>query len=375
MTDVHLVRHRVGLRRLYAALGFSVAPGHEIHEEFDFGDFRVEFYVGLRPKYNVTFTRSDKYILPTGASQIVHMESKSNPDETPYAGRLFVELTCFSDVQFSPDVIERFLNGEKDAQETLLAPARTLATRHERALDVVAGTIGLRFHRQFVLDRVHEELLVPRGEQWTIELVGPWTELLECGELNAEGVVAIREMMPAIGGAAPDALDRAGDVLSWLLRAWAERDPYSKFVSLFIPLEMVLQGTTPPADEESRQAASRITELVQRSGGEDRERLSSFLKHLLEQQGPTLNQRFETFAKQAGIAGWERDVAAFRKFNRTRNQLLHRGASKIALAVEVEGEMRPLEDLVERYVCKALFDDVRVYKSKWRPQPGAQGER
>ena len=79
-------------------------------------------------------------------------------------------------------------------------------------------------------------------------------------------------------------------------------------------------------------------------------------------------------AGKAGFADWEADVSAFRKFNRIRNDLLHRGEDRIELQVDVGEETRQLEDLLERYICFALFQNMDVYQSSWRRRGGELGE-
>lgn len=62
-------------------------------------------------------------------------------------------------------------------------------------------------------------------------------------------------------------------------------------------------------------------------------------------------------------------MQAFRKFNRLRNGLIHRGDPKVRFHVTVgDDEAAELSDLVERYISLRLFGDMAVYKSRWRPQ-------
>ncbi|MGR8981534.1 MAG: hypothetical protein ACU84H_15790 [Gammaproteobacteria bacterium] len=110
----------------------------------------------------------------------------------------------------------------------------------------------------------------------------------------------------------------------WLTRAWRERDSVARFIYLFIPLEAILQS-----DEEIPSEAhgniEKLIELVEKSEGANKEDLLSFLEITKKKYGPNLNTRFEAFAKQAAIPGWEADVAVFKKYNRMRNLLVHAG--------------------------------------------------
>jgi len=367
-TQPGTVTQRVGLRRLFVACGLGLNEANEIHEEFRFGDVTVELYLGYRPKYNVSFSSSGKYIVPGKKAEMFHWETKSDPSQTPHAGELFTEMTCFSELAVNADLVRRFRGNDQEAQKELMRLARDASAVHSKALDVVSGALGLRFHRQLVLELLHEELIIPREKDWTVEFVGPGVELLESGRLNDAGARALRELMPAIGRCDAGALDRAASVFFWLLRAWAQRDPLSKFVALFIPLEMLLQGVTLAPDAEAESAVEQIRKLISGCDYPDSSRLLRAFDQLVGQRSPSLNQRFEILAKQAQMPHWEQDIEAFCKFNKMRNRLLHHGENALSLAVEVEAGVQPLEDLVERYISKALFGDGQVYATRWRPR-------
>lgn len=100
---------------------------------------------------------------------------------------------------------------------------------------------------------------------------------------------------------------------------------------------------------------------------DNKETLLAFLETTRTKFGPRLNTRFENFAKQAGIPGWELDVTAFNKFNRMRNHLVHAGRRNISAHLNIEEQTRTLEDLVERYLGVALLGSHEVYPSRWRP--------
>ena len=96
----------------------------------------------------------------------------------------------------------------------------------------------------------------------------------------------------------------------------------------------------------------------------------SFLDITKKKYSPNLNTRFEAFAKQAAIPGWEADVTVFKKYNRMRNLLLHAGQRDIRTHINIEEETRTLEDLVERYLSVAFLGGHEVYPSRWRPARG-----
>jgi hypothetical protein len=152
--------------------------------------------------------------------------------------------------------------------------------------------------------------------------------------------------------------------LYWLLRAWNEKDPIVRFLGLFLPIEMVLAGHTAPTREDQRLVSLR--RLITENGGNHREDLLATL-HELENRAPSLVTRFEAMAQELALPDWESDVEAFRRFNRMRARLLHRGLTSVEIEVEVaDNDWRNLQDLSERYVAASLAEDARVYPSKWR---------
>ena len=99
---------------------------------------------------------------------------------------------------------------------------------------------------------------------------------------------------------------------------------------------------------------------------QNREDLSRFVTGLLV--SPPLAERFANWAAKAALPGWKNDVAAFRRFYKMRNSLVHQGQAGVEFRVTVEPEdVRTLEDIAERYVSLALFGDANVYQSKQRP--------
>jgi hypothetical protein len=164
--------------------------------------------------------------------------------------------------------------------------------------------------------------------------------------------------------------------LSWLIRAWAEQEPISKFLALFIPLEMVLQGYGGGDQPETERRTELIRQLIATHGGDSGEELLRYFEHLLKLQKPGLPARFRQMAQQVAMPGWERDADAFTRFNQLRNALLHRGDPGIRLVVSVsEEEVRQLQDIVERYVSQCLFGDAFVYQSthRWTTPPRLPG--
>jgi hypothetical protein len=77
--------------------------------------------------------------------------------------------------------------------------------------------------------------------------------------------------------------------------------------------------------------------------------------------------RFQAWAAAAALPRWEKDIVTFKKFNKIRNRLFHSGkpGNDYQLRIDLK-TLDELEDLTERYVSLALFDDVAVYKHPLR---------
>jgi hypothetical protein len=164
--------------------------------------------------------------------------------------------------------------------------------------------------------------------------------------------------------------ERDSRVLGWLIRAWAERDIIAKFNALFIPLEMILDGVSGALSADLSSHIQALQDFIQAQGGEETERLHKSLIEVVSKIRPSLIDRFNTFAEQSKMPGWETDIQAFKMFNRIRNGLLHRGDPNVRIHVTVgEEETLALEDLTERYVNYYLFQDTAVYQSHFLPRP------
>ncbi len=124
--------------------------------------------------------------------------------------------------------------------------------------------------------------------------------------------------------------------------------------------------------QDQRQQIETLQNLIVAYAGEDKEKeaLKNLLDKLVKNQKPSLIDRFTIFAEQAKMPGWKSDIKAFKKFNRIRNDLFHRGDPHVKIHVTIgEEEILALEDLTERYVNYFLFQDTVVYQSRFLPRP------
>jgi hypothetical protein len=367
---------RIGYRRLYDSIACSLAEQEELLIAFPMGDLQIRVYAGPKPKLGITVGRSDKYFVPGAASLMVTAEYKKDATESSYPRRFFTEIICSKHVEVTQELSEAFHAKQPSAHSELIGLAEQDAELLKAATDLIAGAIGLRFHRQFVLEAINENFFAMRDEDhYAFNGAGPSLELLQKISLNPNGAENMRHLLQAIGQSAPEAQKFGASALVWLLRAWTEGDTITKFVALFIPIEIILVGYrgSPDGEKERQEKAEKIRDLITTHGGAETASLLAFLNQVMGQQHPSLVSRFEEMAKDAQIEGWEVDVVAFKRFNSIRNKLLHKGEQQVRLTVSLSEETRELQDIAERYVSWALFKDGVVYPSQWRPQRNKRG--
>jgi hypothetical protein len=158
-------------------------------------------------------------------------------------------------------------------------------------------------------------------------------------------------------------MDKASEILGWLLRAWAANDSVLKFISLFTPLESVI----PKIPRESKEFAKNKNKLLhiikENCKDQDQKSLTKLVKEL-QASPPSLAKRFENWASNAALKGWENDIKAFNRFSRMRNVLLHQAHAEVEFKVVVTPkDVLTLEDIAERYISLALFANANIYRS------------
>lgn len=358
-------RERVGYRRLYDAIGCSLADGTELRLQFPMRDgVSAEVYLGPKPQIGISLsTASDTFLVP-GEQLTWQMEHQADASQSSYPRHFFAEVCCLVEIDVSDELSAAFRRDEEQGKQQLLAEAEKREDDLRNAADFLAGVVGLKFHRQFVIKVVSENFYALRADAPVLNAVSPWVERLDALSLNAAGAQNLARMLTACGAADAAVQRLAGSVLHWLLRAWNERDSVGRFLWLFVPLERILDGygrAEPSAEWE------QLRRLAGAHAADARTVLLGFIDRMKRLDRPSLAERFEAMARESGQAGWESDVKAFRKFNGLRNALLHQGDPRVRLHVTIgEDETMEMSDLVERYVCWRFFGDSTVYPSRWR---------
>lgn len=368
---------KIGYRKLYIAVDCSITDKEEFEVRANFQEYEVLIYFGPKPKLGFThYISNGKYIInEDGELPFVSMKSYPDVRESSYPYKFLTEISVTKEKQISDKENELLISKDQVIRERLLDEVRINSKIYIEIIDLFAGIIGLKFHPQFVLEDYDGNpfVLMDEGEKH-YSISGPAWRLLDGISLNKTGQKMMTEYLQNLNETEHKSISFGKVVLSWLLRSWQEDKLIPKFVSFFITLEALLKNYHGDKDweEEKRKKNDRIKSILLDSSERDSQELLSYFEKLVINSQPSLTSRFEQLAKDKNLDGWEKDVKAFRKFNRMRNLLLHQAKDDVNLSIlindqEIKNLTIQLEDLVERYVSIRLFGDMNVYKSRFHP--------
>lgn len=357
---------RIGYGRLYNALGCSLLGGEEVLLTFSLGAIHVGAYVGANPRHIVAAVTigpaEPKDAKARGRVSPARGYELPSPEKHP--ADLYTELVATEAIEVDDALAAAFHGRDKAARDEILRRAKERESSLATALHYVGGILGLRLHHLLVRTLITEQHYAYRekGAPYAFSASVPFrTIATREWDVSDEGLTATSTQMPKLRRGWT--WERAAEVLAWLLRAWAAEDPVSEFVSLFIPLECVIPrlpiAENNPWDQKQR-AVLAIIEAE--AAAQKRNELSKFVTDM-RPPPPSLASRFQKWATDAALPGWEIDVATFPRFNKVRNSLLHAGktGAKLRIAVRAD-DIRTLEDIAARYVSLALFGDAHVYQ-------------
>lgn len=358
--------NRIGLRRLFEAPGCSLASRDEVAVNLTVSEyFDVRIYLGPKPEHGIQIVSGgSKYLIPGAPMSLMKVTITTDVTTTEHSGKFFLEIA----VSRAAEPVSSGA-GADTIRAGLLKQAQDNESEFRNIIDLVAGIIGLRLHRQFVLEPLDENTFVWEGETRSRNFAGPHSVALDTLKLTDHGLAQLESYGHFLRNLTEEPRRKLGLVFHWLLRAWRERDPVYKFVAFFLPLEAVLSSIKLAPDVTQKEQANLIRRLIREQRRPDGENLISLINKGLERLSPTLDDRFVALAQSAQLPGWQGDIEAFRMFKRYRNALVHKGDISVQHRLSVgTAEVRTLEDLVERYVNYYIFSDTDVYRSRWRSQ-------
>ncbi len=360
----------------------------------------VRIYLGSEPEHRHVAHRFDnrKFMIPAQPdvydswpphpSSVLIQEGAPLPDPLP----VFTEVHCWKEFELSDEVATGLLKDDEHAKQAAMLEASEHQTILTTAADLAAGIVALRIHKQFVLQFAADAYFVQLGNKASGVTHSKHVEALDPILLDRATVTRIVSdwQIPVFGKA--DTWQKNAQLLRWLLKAWDEQDNINRFVSLFLPLELLLEAQRPDDQEpdklksslSDRELKGLLKQMIHKHGGEHKRELRDYL-NLLEPKRPSLLSRFRAYASRTGIPNWEKDVEAFERFNRMRNDLFHgRGLRAFEYETLAPGTktqstdapneeltkmrqaLRKLTDLTERYVSYAIFGDTYIYLSRDR---------
>jgi hypothetical protein len=352
--------YRIGYRYLFDSKGCSLAKSEEVKINLTVSEkYDVQVYFGPKPRYKIdSVIGCSKYYVPGTKVPLGRCQINSDTSQSSEHGPFFLEIV----VSTEADIVE---SGNINL---LSKQAETRRDEFKNILNFVAGIIGLRFHRQFVLELLNENVLAWQKESHSKGFAGPAVEMLEPITLNENGINQLEVIGEKLKALPCEDVQTYSLIFHWLLRAWHERDIIYEFIDLFIPIECVLNILCDSKmSAEDKRCAKAIRVLIKKHAGSSKEELAHFLNKLAQNLKPTLNERFIDFAKTANLPGWENDIQAFKRFNHMRNILLHGADKAIQQRISIgDEEVRTLSDIVERYINYFFFKDNNVYQSRRR---------
>jgi len=366
---------RIGQRRLFEAIECSVEgiDNIRVERQLSNGLFLI-LHIGHEPIFGkMVSSGRAKYMTrnPAGSRMGPH-EPLSN---LPHG--LYTEIICLEELQISDEEYSKIESGDAALKDKYLKQAMKKSEKYLKVINWFAGVIGLRFHRLFVVEPVTENCFVCKQDlyNFAMPIYGLVLEVIDPVTLNETGVSLLKEVHAIFPNTTED-LEKFGTAFEWLLRAWTVRDSIDRFMALFIPLEIMLNNANISFKPTNQDIIQSLEKFVQ-----DPTTLQE-AKERIQGWKPPLAGQFEFLAKKYALAGWEQDVKAFRKFNRMRNELFHGRSTRVTELIDIPGEdsqagddqtseidsktTAKLEDIVERYLCKAIFGDQTIYESFWR---------
>lgn len=363
----------VGYRRLYESLGSRISPEEAIQHPFLFQDGYAGFlYFGPTPNFGVfTHESTERFLLVREQNDIDKIEFRSDVSLTKFAGRSFFEVIVTRAHRISKKKYESALKGDAKVRDELLGLCDPDRKTFMNLQSMIAGAVGLKIHRQFVMNLLNENQILIVGDKPFFRFHSRTFENLDPIKINATGIKRIKELVESFDKVPQGAFEDAGEILGWLLRAWSEMDSISKFIACFIPIECILAPVSIPMRPEEKAALKKIGKLIRKADRAERDELERVFTKYRQPRFPSLDERFEKFAQEVGFPSAEEDIKAFSRFNKIRNDLHHRGDASANIVIEIDSStVHSLEDIAERYVNFAIFADRSIYKSSWRPNLG-----
>lgn len=355
----------VGYRRLFEAVGCFTDNTQAIRRRFQVTN-AITAAIHIDTERLLSGIKStDARIIPVdpakGGGFEVNPGTKGQRDDR---AQLCTEVLAFRTVRVSDTLSQALKAGDEQARKEMEKIAEREQADLINVIDLVAGALGLRIHGQLVYTELNEGIVYLVAGAPNLVLSSPALDVLEPVTLGSIDLTGFQDVILRSGPQANDQWRHHALALRWLTRARSEPDPVIKFVSLFVPLEMILAGHKIVQTEGQVRLGRAIRKIIDKYGGAEKAQLIDFLDKKLQRfsERPSLEERFENYATDTGLPDFESDIRAFAEYNSTRNKIVHEGQIDVRLQLaDAKRELPGLEDLAEKYVSFAVFGDDEVY--------------
>jgi hypothetical protein len=331
---------RIGLRRLYKAVGVDSTAAIDVDISRKTPDgLTLRIYIGANPPFGAFSYRLPPYGF-VGATL--------TPEPVSHGAGTYVLLSVTWPKDASAKKLSKIRANAVADQKAYFDEIDSRKAECQRVLDATAGMLGLRLARQYVMEPVDESPYLDLLGEGRTRYESNGTLVLARMVLNAAVDAGSREVVRLVEGMTKTQLETMSVPLHWLVKAWRERDDIARFVYMFIPLESVL-----PRPERNLEIAAQmdtLKSLVDGAPEDTKQRLGTFMQIIENKMTPSLVDRFTAVARKHFPDDSEIDLAAFRKFYKMRNDLVHRGKKAVSVRVDVEQETRTLQQLAEKYI-------------------------
>ena len=175
--------NRIGYRHLYDSKGCSLINREEMAVTISIcGKYDANVYFGSKPRHGIQIVSGQsKYFVPGVPCSLGSVEFKRETDSSSQHGPFFLEIEVSIEA-------EAVLSDNDAPANDLLRQAHRKRDEFRSVIHLIAGIIGLRFHRQFVLEPLNENALAWQGDTPVRAYGGPVVENLEPVCLNDKGI-------------------------------------------------------------------------------------------------------------------------------------------------------------------------------------------
>lgn len=357
---------RIGLGRFYNGNLIKLVNGEKLALKLNLGKHEIEIYISDKTRHVlpvITVTPPQPKI-PEKDAKPTMRENMVSPSPEKYPADLYIELIATKQIEIDNDLYVRFNTRSQEARDEVLRIAHTHKNELEKVLDYAAGFLGLRINIEMVSAPIldDDQLYAYReGTSYALDFEAMTTVVREEIFIDASAnggkyfLERIRKITPK---SQPEDIAEA---IGWMLRGWASQDKVLRFVSFFTALESIIPKESNPAAKEFIEKRDSILRQMEETGSDfGQESIKDFILGI--RPPAPLNSSFETWASGTKLPDWEKDVKAFRIFNKTRNLLLHTGELGNVEQPDVQSpDVITLESIASKYLSWRIFGNCKPY--------------